>query len=229
MAALFFEAFVGVERAEGGLGEVGEGEETELDGGLAGVEEHAEVGGGELADLDEVFFFDVIGDEPVIFFVAELLEVAPDLEGLLMKKERVLSGERAFFVARWGVEPVGHEWGDSPEKQNRCGGIKRSGMVETKANGYHDRDGGRKLEVDVERVFRGTGFGLGCGLPLEESLAGEVAADERTDDGVERKKHVVREKGEVEDGESDGGGESSDALAGAGEAEFEEGASEVEG
>ncbi|MEI9981163.1 MAG: hypothetical protein WDN23_19575 [Edaphobacter sp.] len=111
---LLFEAVVGVEGAERGAGEVREGEETELDGGLAGVEEHAEVSRGELTDLDEVLFFDVVGDEPVVFLVAELLEVTPDLEGLLMEEERVLPGERAFFLSWRGVKPVGYEWGDCP-------------------------------------------------------------------------------------------------------------------
>ena len=55
VAALFFEAVVGVEGAECGLGELGQGEKAELVGGLAGVEEHAEVCWGEfLADLKSV-------------------------------------------------------------------------------------------------------------------------------------------------------------------------------
>ncbi|MEI9981162.1 MAG: hypothetical protein WDN23_19570 [Edaphobacter sp.] len=102
-------------------------------------------------------------------------------------------------------------------------------MVEGECDGNDQRDGRRELKVDVERVFGGAGLGLcGC-LPFEETFARDVAADERTRDGVEREQHVVRKKSEVEDGESEGGGEGGDALAGSDEAEFEECAAEVEG
>ena len=98
VAALLFQAVIGVERAESGLDEFGQGYEAELVGGLASVEEHAEVCGRELADLKRVFLFDVVGDEPVIFFAAEVVEVSPDVEGLLLEEAIVLCGEGAFFV-----------------------------------------------------------------------------------------------------------------------------------
>ena len=45
VAALFFEAIVGVQGAERGLGELRKREKAELVRGLTGVEEHAEIGG----------------------------------------------------------------------------------------------------------------------------------------------------------------------------------------
>ena len=76
--------------------------------------------------------------------------------------------------------------------------------------------------------FGSSGFGLGCGLPLEHMFAGYQGAAQRTNDCIEREKHVVRQEGEVEDGEAEGGCEGLEAFACADEAEFQQSAAEVE-
>ena len=102
-------------------GELWKCEEAELVRGLAGVEEHAEICRGQLPDLKHVLFFYVVGNEPVILLVAELVEVSPDVERLLQQKESVCCGERAFFLARRRIEPDGDERCDCPEQQDWTG------------------------------------------------------------------------------------------------------------
>ncbi len=230
VAALLFELVVGGQGSEGGLGELGQGEEAELVRGLPGVEKHAEVGGGELADLVQALLFDVVGDEPVIFFVAEVEEVAPDVESLLLQESSVGCGERAFGSARRRVEPDDDEGRDDPEQKDGACGDERGKIGEAEGEPDDNGDDGRELKVDVERGgFSCAGFRLGGGLPFEEVLAGYEAANQGADDCVHREKHLVGEEGEGEDREAERGGKGGEAFLRADEAELQRGAAEVEG
>src|SRR5271170_3709573 len=121
MTPLLFEAIVCVEGAEGGGRKLGKCEEAEFVGSLAGVEEHAKICRGHFPNLNGVLLLNIVGNEPVVFFVAKLMEVPPDVEGLLLQEEPIFCGKRTFLLARRRVEPNRDERCDGPEKEDRAG------------------------------------------------------------------------------------------------------------
>ena len=176
----------------------------------------------------DVSLFDVVGDEPVVLLAAEVKEVAPDVQGLLLEEDGVRGGERAFFFLGRSVEPLDDEWGDEPEEEDWCRGEDGVVVFEEEGDGAEEGDDGGELEVPVHGGARAVGFSLGGCLPLEEELSGDEGSYEGPIDGIEREHHVVGEEGKAQRGEAEGGGEGGDALSQADEAEAGDGAREVE-
>ena len=92
----------------------------------------------------------------------------------------------------------------------------------------NSQDGG-ELQIDVEGVFGAAEFNLRCGLPFEQVFSRYQSAAQRPGDRIEREQHVVGQKGEIQQRKSERSGECGETFARADEAEFQQGAAEVEG
>src|SRR6185312_3609111 len=107
-------------------------------------------------------------DEPVVLLAAELGEVAPDVQGMMLKKGLVRMGQRTFDPARRRVEPEGRDRGERPEHQYRsC----RKQCVRTgpgQGDGEGERKHGRKAKVTVERASGGARLRLRRRLPVQQ-------------------------------------------------------------
>ena len=81
------------------VGEFRRGEKAEFAGSLARVEEQTKIGGGNAGGFEEAFFFDVVGDEVVVARAAELMEEAPDAEGVFAQEEVVFVMQLLAWLA----------------------------------------------------------------------------------------------------------------------------------
>ena len=87
------------------VGEFRGGEEAKFAGGLARVEEQAEVGGRDAGGFEEAVFLDIVGDEVVVARAAEFVEEAPDAQGVFAQEEVVFAVELLTWLAGRLVEP----------------------------------------------------------------------------------------------------------------------------
>ncbi len=181
------------------LGEFGRSEEAEFAGGLARVEEQTEIGGRDAGRFKEAVFLDIVGDEVVVAGTAEFVEEAPDAQCVLAEEEVVFATELLARFARRLVEPCGDVALEAPEDEDGGSGNQREKILYADDDGKEHGDDGRECEVAIDSGGAALGgFGLGGGLPFEEALAGDEAADHGADDGVDGHHGLVREKGEGE-------------------------------
>ena len=93
---------------EAGKGDkFGSGDESEVSRRLAGVQQHADVGRGDPRRLEEPLLLNIVGDEVVMLFAAELRVEAPYPQRLMAKKCLVAGLDAGVLFARRSIEPRG--------------------------------------------------------------------------------------------------------------------------
>ena len=114
MSALFLQAVIRPKRAKCRLNQLRQRQKAEFAGRLPCIQKHAEVRRRKLADLQHVFFFNVVRDEPVISSVREVRIKTPQRKSLLLQKRAVCTVEKVIGLVRRGVEPTRNQRREEP-------------------------------------------------------------------------------------------------------------------
>ena len=110
------------------LGVFRHGEESELAGRLARIEQQSQIGGRNARRLEESVFLHVVGDKVIVALAAKFEEEAPDAQRVFAQEQIVFAAQLLARFTRRPVEPGGDVALESPQKQDGRGGEQREGM-----------------------------------------------------------------------------------------------------
>src|SRR5262249_34133693 len=122
-------------------------------------------------------FLDVVWDKPVVGFIAEVSEVAPGAQQNVAQKQFVPGTDRYDFFPGGAIKPERQAWTESPEQENGASDKKRMQVAQGRHQSDQNRDYRRCAQIAIYRCDFPAGFSFCRGLPFQQALARDKAAD----------------------------------------------------
>ena len=179
------------------LGEFRNRQKAKFTGHLAGVQEKTQVGGRHASRDRRRFFLHIVGDEPVVFFGAELSEIPPGPERGSAQKQLVFFRGLAPQRPRRQIEPHRNPLTAGPEQQNGQRGEESAACGEEHQYAQCQRQRGHPIEVDIyRRPLADAQLAFRSSLPFQKPPPGYQPPDQGPHDCIEREQHLVRQEGQ---------------------------------
>src|SRR6516225_8954140 len=96
---------------------------------VARIEKQPQIGRRNPLSHLPIVFLDVVGDKPVVGFIAEVSEVAPGAQQNVAQKQFVPGTDRYDFFPGGAIKPERQAWTEGPEQEN--GGSDKERMQVT--------------------------------------------------------------------------------------------------